>query len=572
MANVIKTVITYPLNGSTRDFNIPFEYLARKFVQVTLIGRDRKPLTNIDDYRFTSKNQITTNRAWGTGDGYQLIELRRFTSATERLVDFSDGSILRAYDLNVSQIQTLHVAEEARDLTADTIGVNSGGDLDARGRRIVNLADPVNDLDAVNLKTIKEWNNGAYQSYQNALAQAQLAETYRNNAYQYMQAAEASKNAAYTSEQNAKASENNAAFSRDSASASASSASASAGAASTSAGQAVGAKDYCLQQADRAYSEAERAKGYADDMGHAIDIGTTIHAITGNSVAWKGNHEFTQFVSAKSSLTEADPNIIQLEARHGAEHFPNIAVSKNGGWYYYGFDLSNAGTIATQPWMQAAVQWYINDKTTTIRAAAPVGTPTNAMSVNMAGFSYWDQNQNLLSLHYQTANNLMVMRKNSDYYTPLRFEYNAVLGAVGAIEWSTDVNGRPLNITFWNEQNGVRTSNVTLPISSSGTIALQDWTRSNTLYKQPYARHIWSGNFGNGNKDIYLPESIIGKYIMVQAVDRGRLETIHIVANGAWATGRGSSVNMFTVQADGRTLHCDYEDTNGRWQNIWILE
>uniref|UniRef100_A0AAT9S9R9 Tail fiber protein n=1 Tax=Yersinia phage vB_YenP_WW2 TaxID=2973654 RepID=A0AAT9S9R9_9CAUD len=45
MANAIKTVLTYPLDGSNRDFNIPFEYLARKFVVVTLIGVDRKVLT-----------------------------------------------------------------------------------------------------------------------------------------------------------------------------------------------------------------------------------------------------------------------------------------------------------------------------------------------------------------------------------------------------------------------------------------------------------------------------------------------------------------------------------------------
>ncbi|WP_152687712.1 phage tail fiber domain-containing protein, partial [Pseudomonas fildesensis] len=32
-----KTVLTYPLNGAQRDFPIPFEYLARKFVVVTLI-------------------------------------------------------------------------------------------------------------------------------------------------------------------------------------------------------------------------------------------------------------------------------------------------------------------------------------------------------------------------------------------------------------------------------------------------------------------------------------------------------------------------------------------------------
>lgn len=269
MTNVIKTVITYPLNGSTRDFNIPFEYLARKFIQVTLIGRDRKPLTNIDDYRFTSKNQITTNRAWGTGDGYQLIELRRLTSATERLVDFSDGSILRAYDLNVSQIQTLHVAEEARDLTADTIGVNNEGHLDARGRRIVNVANPVNVGDAVNLGTIQAWDKGSYQNYIKSLEQANLAEQYKEDALNSKNNAKASEVNAKASEDKAKTSEDNAKVSEDNAKVSAQEAAQSAITSGEYLGQIGDAREYCLNQADRSYSEAERAKAFADSVREA---------------------------------------------------------------------------------------------------------------------------------------------------------------------------------------------------------------------------------------------------------------------------------------------------------------
>ncbi|KPA96900.1 phage tail fiber protein [Pseudomonas asplenii] len=147
-----KTVLTYPLNGSSREFTIPFEYLARKFVVVTLIGKTRRVLVLNSEYRFSTKKTITTTKAWGPGDDFESIELRRLTSATERLVDFSDGSILRAYDLNTAQVQSLHIAEEARDLTADTIAVNNDGDLDARGKALVNLADGKNPGDAVTLR------------------------------------------------------------------------------------------------------------------------------------------------------------------------------------------------------------------------------------------------------------------------------------------------------------------------------------------------------------------------------------------------------------------------------------
>lgn len=154
-----KTVKTYDLNGTLKDFPITFEYLARKFVTVTLIGTDRQELVLNTDFRFSTPTQITTMRtaAWGPGDGYDLIEIRRLTSATDRLVDFADGSILRAFDLNTSQIQSLHIAEEARDLTADTIGVNDEGNLDARAKRIVNVADPVDPGDAVTLRFEQDW-------------------------------------------------------------------------------------------------------------------------------------------------------------------------------------------------------------------------------------------------------------------------------------------------------------------------------------------------------------------------------------------------------------------------------
>lgn len=175
MGTTIKTVMTYPLDGSTTDFNIPFEYLARKFVRVTLIGVDRKELILNQDYRFATKTTISTTRALGPSDGYNLIEIRRYTSATERLVDFTDGSILRAYDLNISQVQTLHVAEEARGLTADTIGVNNDGDLDARGRRIVNVTDAKDPGDAITLGQVQRWNDSALNSANRARAEADRA-------------------------------------------------------------------------------------------------------------------------------------------------------------------------------------------------------------------------------------------------------------------------------------------------------------------------------------------------------------------------------------------------------------
>ena len=144
------TKITYALDGATREFQIPYEYLSRKFIQVTLKGPSSDQLLTLNvDYRFVRPGVVLLNRAWGLADGFMFVELNRYTSATERLVDFNDGSILRAYDLNISQVQAIHIAEEGRNI-AETSLILNGLNWDALNRRIINLADPIDDKDAAN--------------------------------------------------------------------------------------------------------------------------------------------------------------------------------------------------------------------------------------------------------------------------------------------------------------------------------------------------------------------------------------------------------------------------------------
>lgn len=290
MANVIKTVLTYQLDGSTRDFNIPFEYLARKFVVVTLIGVDRKVLTLNTDYRFATRTTISLTKAWGTSDGYTTIELRRVTSTTDRLVDFTDGSILRAYDLNIAQIQTMHVAEEARDLTADTIGVNNDGHLDARGRRIVNLANAVDDRDAVPFGQLKAMNQNSWQARNEALQFRNGAETFRNQAEGFKN--ESGTNAANTKQwrDEAKGFRDEAEQFKNTAGQYATSAGNSASAARQSE---VNAKDSSVASANSAASaeqQADRAEREADKLGNMNDLAGTIESVdkVTNTVTFKG--------------------------------------------------------------------------------------------------------------------------------------------------------------------------------------------------------------------------------------------------------------------------------------------
>lgn len=330
MAAVIKTVVTYPLNGSIVDFNIPFEYLARKFVTVTLIGETRKELVLNQDYRFTTKNQVTTTKAWGPADGYTLIEVRRFTSATDRLVDFADGSILRAYDLNISQVQTLHVAEEARDLTADTIGVNNDGNLDARGRRIVNVADPVDDFDALNLGTVKAWNNSAYQSYVKAQQEADRSrdeadrsKREADRAAQQATAAAGSASAALTSENNSKTSETNAKTSEGNAAGSSQAAKTSETNAKFSENAAFDSRTKAEAARDKAIEEANKLENN-NKLAGAVDSINEAQA-----VKWKGA-QLTPYVGItnKDGLTayaiKVDGGVLSFDYNESTDKYINM--------------------------------------------------------------------------------------------------------------------------------------------------------------------------------------------------------------------------------------------------------
>ncbi|SOO46625.1 tail fiber protein [Yersinia phage fPS-53] len=326
MALNIRTVMTYPLDGSNVNFTITFEYLARKFITVTLIGTDRKELILNQDYRFTSKNQITLTKAWGPSDGYANIEIRRFTSATERLVDFADGSILRAYDLNISQVQTLHVAEEARDLTADTIGVNNDGNLDARGRRIVNLADGVDVGDAVTVRQQQNWADSALNQANRSKQEADRSEAAANRS-------SASASAALASEQKAKTSENNAQVSETNAKTSETNAKTSENLASASSSSAKVSETNSKTSETNSKASEERAILEAGKLGNMNDFAATIKTVTGNDVVMKGKFSVDNGLQSNAGITYLNVNtatITALRTQGDIEVFPPIGGQPNG--------------------------------------------------------------------------------------------------------------------------------------------------------------------------------------------------------------------------------------------------
>ena len=184
------TITTYIGNGTQTDFSVPFDYLKKSFVRVYL---DETTLLTGGDYGDTSVDYYfldnTTVRLKTPPANGVEVTIRRYTSATERIVSFEDASILKATDLDTSQLQSFHIAEEARDSVNDAMLKDSEANWDAQGNRIVNVGDPVDGKDAINL----DWyNKGAGSVQENA----NKTEQWRNETGGFRNEAETFKNEA----------------------------------------------------------------------------------------------------------------------------------------------------------------------------------------------------------------------------------------------------------------------------------------------------------------------------------------------------------------------------------------
>lgn len=153
------TIAFYTGDGTTTDFTVPFDYLAKKFVRVSLgvtilKGGDYGDTSK--DYYFLDKTKVRLKVPPQEG---AVLTIRRYTSATDRVVSFKDASVLKATDLDVSSVQTIHIAEESRDIINDALITDKKGNWDAKFRKFTNVNDPENDQDAMTLGYYKKDTN-----------------------------------------------------------------------------------------------------------------------------------------------------------------------------------------------------------------------------------------------------------------------------------------------------------------------------------------------------------------------------------------------------------------------------
>ena len=144
MAN---SFVRYTGNGSTTQYAVSFSYRDQADVTVTING--------VATTAFTWNSAGTQITFSSPPANLSAIEIRRRTSQTSRLVDYAAGSVLTENDLDTDSNQAFFMGQEAIDDAGDVIKLDAANfQWDVQSKRLTNVADPVNNNDAVNKQFI----------------------------------------------------------------------------------------------------------------------------------------------------------------------------------------------------------------------------------------------------------------------------------------------------------------------------------------------------------------------------------------------------------------------------------
>jgi hypothetical protein len=138
ISKVPYSYVQYTGNGSTTNYAFSFPYLDASHIKVRVNGV-------LTSYTYLNSSTVTISPAPEAG---ALIDIRRETPKDNPPVDFTDGSVLLESDLDLATRFNLYCTQETEDTANASIALDYTGKFDAQGRRITNVANPLNNQDA----------------------------------------------------------------------------------------------------------------------------------------------------------------------------------------------------------------------------------------------------------------------------------------------------------------------------------------------------------------------------------------------------------------------------------------
>ena len=131
--------VSYTGDGSTTQYSITFPFLDSTHIKAFVNGASNTAFT-------ISSSTLTFSSAPANS---AVIRIERQTPTASRLVDFTDGSVLTESDLDKSADQNFYIAQEISDANQSAMTIDTDDKFDAQNKVIKNVANPVNNQDAV---------------------------------------------------------------------------------------------------------------------------------------------------------------------------------------------------------------------------------------------------------------------------------------------------------------------------------------------------------------------------------------------------------------------------------------
>lgn len=130
-------------DGNNTPITLGFAYRDASDLVVKVDGVTK---TQTSHYTFPTTNTLTFTTGNVPTSG-QVVEVRRVTSHTSRLVDYVAGATLTESDLDTDSTQAFNMAQESIDIAKDSIAKDALGVYDGTSSRIKDVLDPTSAQD-----------------------------------------------------------------------------------------------------------------------------------------------------------------------------------------------------------------------------------------------------------------------------------------------------------------------------------------------------------------------------------------------------------------------------------------
>lgn len=177
MAQDLKASVSFVGDGTTTKFYFGFDYISKKFIKVA-VGTDDTILSYPTDYTVNDKEvEFVEAPAKDTP-----IRIYRQTDSF-RIIEWSDGSFIKASQMTLENVQQLHLIEESQDYVIIN-GMSKypdGVNFNALGARVINVSDPKEPQDTVTKHYMESVQDGFVSRNTSLLEQATTQATNAKN-------------------------------------------------------------------------------------------------------------------------------------------------------------------------------------------------------------------------------------------------------------------------------------------------------------------------------------------------------------------------------------------------------